>query len=77
MNSYEQWWEENKDDYQVGAKFRMRCPNWSRLYHVLAIVDEDRVVAKYWSQNNWHYEVLWAYGLAGWKGENLSLEVVG
>jgi len=46
----------------VGTKFKHN----GYLKHVLAIVDEDRIVVKYFGKHKqwWHYEVLEAFSLA-------------
>ena len=48
-----------------------------RLWHILEIVDEDRVVVKWWGRRKkrWFYEVIWFYAFR-LDYESDSLELV-
>lgn len=63
ISPYQRWWMEERKRVVPGAKIRMTSPSKNRLWHVLAVVDDEYIVLKWWYRrgNRWVYEVKWAY----------------
>ncbi len=63
-----EWTDELREIIKPGNRVRTYPqyypnPHRSYLYHILAIVDEDRIVVKRWSKIKfaWLYDVIWIY----------------
>ena len=53
--------QEIKDIIKPGRKVRLLKPWKPKLIHILAIVDDEQVVYKFWSRRSWHYAIEWIY----------------